>query len=177
MKSKRTNLSFDARQMLQQITGTDLTEIFGINDHTAIEILSETGLNMEKWPTAKHFTSWLNLAPNNKISGGKLLSSKIPKKKNRAGQVFKMAAFAVQRSKNWLAVFYHRIKSKAGAAKAITATARKIAVIFYTMMCDRIMFNPISMESYVQSFKERQLKRLEKQAKMLGMELKSLKVT
>ena len=177
VKSKRTNLSFDARQMLQQITGTDLTEIFGINDHTAIEILSETGLNMEKWPTAKHFTSWLNLAPNNKISGGKLLSSKIPKKKNRAGQVFKMAAFAVQRSKNWLAVFYHRIKSKAGAAKAITATARKIAVIFYTMLRDRIMFNPISMESYVQSFKERQLKRLEKQAKMLGMELKSLKVT
>jgi hypothetical protein len=88
-----------------------------------------------------------------------------------------MVTFAVQRSKNWLAVFYHRIKSKAGAAKAITATARKIAVIFYTMMCDRIMFNPISMESYVQSFKERQLKRLEKQAKMLGMELKSLKVT
>jgi transposase len=58
---------------------------------------------MNKWPTAKHFTSWLNLAPNNKISGGKLLSSKIPKKKNRAGQMFKMAAFAVQRSKNgWL---------------------------------------------------------------------------
>jgi hypothetical protein len=88
-----------------------------------------------------------------------------------------MAAFAVQRSKNWLAAFYHRIRSKAGAAKAITAIARKIAVIFYTMMRDRVMFNPISIENYIQSFKERQLKRLEKQAKMLGMELKSLKVT
>jgi hypothetical protein len=68
-----------------------------------------------------------------------------------------MAAFAVQRSKNWLAAFYHRIRSKAGAAKAITAIARKIAVIFYTMMRDRVMFNPISIENYIQSFKERQL--------------------
>lgn len=177
VKSNKNNLSFDAKEILQQITGTDLTEIFGINDSTAIEILSETGLDMNKWPTEKHFTSWLNLAPNNKISGGKLLSSKIPKKKNRAGQVFKMAAYAVQRSKNWLAAFYHRIKARSGPAKAITATARKIAVIFYRMIRDKIMFNPISMENYVESFREKQLKKLKKQAKMLGLELRPVKVT
>lgn len=177
VKSNKNNLSFDAKEILQQITGTDLTEIFGINDSTAIEILSETGLDMNKWPTEKHFTSWLNLAPNNKISGGKLLSSKIPKKKNRAGQVFKMAAYAVQRSKNWLAAFYHRIKARSGPAKAITATARKIAVIFYRMIRDKIMFNPISMENYVESFREKQLRKLKKQAKMLGLELRPVKVT
>lgn len=177
VKNNKNNLSFDAKQMLQDITGTDLTEIFGINDSTAIEILSETGVNMNKWPTAKHFTSWLNLAPNNRISGGKLLSSKIPKKKNRAGQVFKMAAFAVQRSKNWLALFYHRIKARSGPGKAITATARKIAVIFYHMVRDKIMFNPLSMEAYVQSFKDKQLKKLQKHARMLGLELRPVEVT
>jgi transposase len=171
VKSNKNNLSFNAKPMLEQITGTDLTEIFGINDSTAVEILSEIGFDMKKWPTAKHFTAWLNLAPNNKKSGGKLLSSRIPKKKNRAGQVFKMAAYAVQRSKNWLAIFYHRIKSRSGPGKAITATARKIAVIFYTMMKDQVMFKPVDPEAYTQTFKERQLIKLKRQAKTLGLQL------
>jgi transposase len=171
VKSNKNNLDFDAKGLLQHITGTDITEIFGINDTNAIEILSETGWDMNKWPTAKHFTAWLNLAPNNRISGGKILSSRIPKKKNRAGQVFKMAAYAIQRSKNWLALFYHRIKSKAGVKKAITATARKIAVIFYKMIKDKIMFNPITVDIYKESFKDRQIKRLHRQAKALGLKL------
>ncbi len=170
-KSNKNNLHFNAKEMLQQITGTDLTEIFGISDTTAMEILSEVGLDMSKWPTAKHFTSWLNLAPNNKKTGGKLISSKIARKKNIAGQAFKMAAFAVQRSKNWLSAFYHRIKNKAGAKKAITATARKIAVIFYKMMADKVMFNPVSLEAYGEENKKHQLKRLEKQAKQFGLQL------
>ena len=126
---------------------------------------------MNKWPTAKHFTAWLNLAPNNKISGGKILSKRIPKKKNRAGQIFKLAAYAVQRSKNWLAMFFHRIKAKAGVKKAITATARKIAVIFYTMLKEKIMFTPIAIESYQESFRELQIKRIQRQAKNLGLQL------
>ena len=152
-RSNRNNLHFDATEVLKEITGTDLTEIFGITSTNAIEIISETGTNMNKWPTVKHFTAWLNLAPNNKISGGKLLSSRTGRKKNKAGQVFKMAAFAVQRSKNWLALFYHRIKARSGVAKAITATARKIAVIFYKMLKDGVMFHPIKTEDYNQNFK------------------------
>jgi hypothetical protein len=126
---------------------------------------------MTKWPTEKHFTSWLNLAPNNKISGGKVLSSKIPKKKNRAGQVFRMAAFAVQRSKNWLGLFYQRMKSRLGVKKAVTATAIKIAVIFYKMVKEKIMFVPINLETYTGSFRQQQLKKLERQAKALGLKL------
>ncbi len=171
VKSNKNNLNFDAKNILQQITGTDLTEIFGINDSTAIEILCETGFDMNKWPTAKHFTAWLNLSPNNKISGGRVLSSKIPKKKNRAGQVFKLAAYAVQRSKNWLALFYHRIKSRSGARKAVTATARKIAVIFYKMIKDQTMFNPVSLDAYAENFKKYQLKKLERQARSFGLQL------
>jgi hypothetical protein len=170
-RSNKNNLSFEAQSLLERITGTDLTSIFGINESTAVEILSEVGLDMSKWPTAKHFTAWLNLAPNNKISGGKVLSSRIPKKKNRAGQIFKMAAFAVQRSKNWLSMFYHRIKSKAGAAKAITATARKIAVIFYQMLRDKVKFMPLGLEEYEKTYKVWQLKKLEKQARTLGLQL------
>ncbi|MBA4144766.1 MAG: IS110 family transposase, partial [Cytophaga sp.] len=176
-RSNKNNLSFEAKSLLQKITGTDLTSIFGINDSTAVEILSEVGLDMSKWPTVKHFTAWLNLAPNNKISGGKLLSSRIQKKKNKAGQIFKLAAFAVQRSKNWLSMFYHRIKARAGAAKAITATARKIAVIFYQMLKNKVMFMPVGLEEYEQTHKAWQLKKLEKQAKILGLELSPRIVT
>lgn len=172
-KSNKNNLSFDATEMLTQITGTDLTEIFGITDTNAMEVISEIGLDMNKWPTAKNFTAWLNLAPNNKVSGGKLLSSKTQKKKNKAGQIFKMAAFAVQRSKNWLAIFYHRIKTRSGTQKAVTATARKIAVIFYKMMKEKIAFNPLNADKYMQTFKEQQLKKLKKQAHKLGLILVS----
>jgi transposase len=168
-KSNKNNLNFDATQILQQIVGTDLTEIFGLTDTNAVELISEVGSDMNKWPSHKHFTAWLNLAPNNKVSGGKLLSSKTQKKKNRAGQIFKMAAYSVQRSKNWLAMFYHRIKAKCGPSKAITATARKIAVIFYKMIKEKTRFNPLSAEQYIETFKQQQLKKIKKQAHKLGL--------
>jgi len=164
----KNNLNFNVKELLMHITGTDLPEIFGITESNALEIISEIGLNIQKWPTEKHFTSWLNLAPNNKISGGRILSSRIPRKKNIAGQIFKLAAFAVQRSKNWLAMFYQRIKAKKGTAKAIVATARKIAVIFYKMMRDKVLFSPFPVEKYNEVFKENQIKRLKRQAQRLG---------
>ena len=170
-KSNKNNLNFNGKEMLYELTGTDLAEIFGITETNAIEIISEVGLDMSKWPTVKHFTSWLNLAPNNKISGGKVLSSRIPKKKNHAGQIFRMAAFAIQRSKNWLAMFYNRIKAKNGAPKAIVATARKIAAIFYKMIKERVKFNPIPIEKYMDGFKENQIKKLKRQAKNLGLQI------
>ncbi len=173
-QSNKNNLNFNADAILNQITGTDLTAVFGITTTNAVEIISEVGLDMSKWPTVKHFTSWLNLAPNNKISGGKTLSSRIPKKKNNTGRIFKMAAFAIQRSNNWLAIFYHRIKAKKGAAKAIVATARKIAVIFYTMVKDKIKFNPIPVEQYADGFKIQQVKRLKRQAQRLGYQMVSV---
>jgi transposase len=170
-KSNKNNLNFEAKSILQNITGTDLPEIFGITETNAIEIISEIGLNMDKWPTVKHFTSWLNLSPNNKISGGKILSSRIAKKKNPAGQIFKLAAFAIQRSKNWLAMFYHRIKAKKGTPKAIVATARKIAVIFYKLLKDKVKFNPIPIEKYIDGFKEMQIKKLKRNAQSLGFQV------
>jgi transposase len=170
-RKNKNNLNFDATTLIKKITGIDLTEIFGITDTNAVEIISEVGLNMNKWPSAKHFTSWLNLAPNNKVSGGKLLSSRVEKKKNKAGQIFKMAAFAVQRSKNWLAAFYHRIKSRSGAGKATMATARKIAVIFYHMIKDQRAFKPLTLDDYTANIREQQLKKMIKKAKGMGFNL------
>lgn len=172
-KSKRNknNLNFNGKEILEELVGSDLSEIFGITESNAIEIISEIGLDMNKWPTVKHFTSWLNLAPNNKISGGKVLSSRIPKKKNHAGQIFKMAAFSVQRSNNWLAMFYQRIKNKRGTPKAVVATARKIATIFYKLIKDKVKFDPMPIDNYLDVFKEQQIKKLKRKAQSLGYQM------
>jgi transposase len=170
-KYNKNNFSFDATEILEQIVGVDLTKIFGITDTNATEIISEIGLNMNKWPTEKNFTSWLNLAPKNRVSGGKILNSRTTKKKSKAGQIFKMAAYAVQRSKNWLAAFYHRIKARKSPSKAIMATARKIAIIFYKMIKNKVQFNPVTIDEYNQTFKQKQFSRLKKQAHQLGLVL------
>jgi transposase len=170
-KSNKNNLNFDAVEILQKITGTDLPAIFGITTTNSVEIISEIGLDMHKWPTVKNFTSWLNLAPNNRVSGGKILSGKRQKKKNHAGQIFKMAAYSIQRSKNWLAQFYHRIRARKGTPKAVVATARKIAEIFYKLLKEKIQFRAIPLETYSQSFKQLQLRRLKRQAQSLGYQL------
>lgn len=155
-------------QYLKMIFGVDVTEIWGIKENTAIEILSEVGVDMNKWPTEKHFVSWLGVAPNTKVSGGRTISSKIPKKQNRAGQLFRMIAYAIQRSDHWLAAFYRRIRAKGGTKKAIVATARKLATIFYKMVKNKEGFKPIDREAYDKQYKEQKIKWLEKQALKLG---------
>jgi hypothetical protein len=139
--SGKNKFNFDASRYLHPIAGVNLTDIFGISEITATEILSETGTEMSKWPTEKHFTSWLNLAPNTRISGGKKLKDKRIKKKNRAGQAFLMAASSLKASNNWLGEFYRRIKAKNGVSVAIKATARKLATIFYKMLKENVAFS------------------------------------
>jgi hypothetical protein len=126
---------------------------------------------MTKWPTKKHFTSWLNLVPNNRVSGGKLLKPRKVKKKNKAGQAFLMAAFALQRSNHWLGSFYRRIKAKQGPATATKATARKLALIFYDMIKFQREFNPINSEVYDKHFAEQKIKYISSQAVKLGFHL------
>jgi transposase len=106
---------FDTRSFLTSILGVDVMAIYGLSEISALEILAETGADMSKWPSEKHFVSWLNLCPNNKISGSKMISSMIMKKKpNAASQAFRMAANAIQRSDHWLADYFRRMKSKGG---------------------------------------------------------------
>ena len=169
--SSKSKLDFNATKYLEAIFGVDLTEIFGISEISVTEILAETGTDILKWPTEKNFTSWLNLAPNINKSGGKALKGKRSKRKNKAGQAFLMAASTLKASHNWLGEFYRRIKAKQGSAVAVKATARKLAVIFYRMIKDKVAFSPIPIEEYSMKFKERKLKYLHKQAAMLGFQL------
>lgn len=176
MQSKRyakgnNKFDFNATAYLKKILGINITEIFGISELSAMQIISETGIDMTKWATPKHFVSWLNLAPNNRISGGKMLKSKKDRKKSKAGQAFQMAAFTLVRSHNWLGATYRRIALRHGAPVAVKAVARKIAIIFYQMIKNQVEFNPLPIETYNQLFKERKIKYIKNQASMLGFQL------
>jgi desulfoferrodoxin (superoxide reductase-like protein) len=170
-RSHKNSFHFDGTKYLKQILGIDVTRIYGISEITATEIISEVGTDMSKWSTEKHFVSWLNLAPNNRITGGKMLKPKKTNKRNKAGQAFMMAAATLKNSDHWLGAFYRRIRARRGTGIAIKATARKISLIFYKMLKDKIEFDPLSIETYNQYFKERRIKSIEKQAHSLGLKL------
>lgn len=156
---------------LYRITGVDLTTILGIDALSAQTIISEIGVNPHCWPTEKHFASWLGLSPANKITGEKVFSTRTRKVNNRASTAFRMAANAVSRSQNSLGAFCRRMKSRLGAPKAITATARKIACIFYRLLKYGQAYVEIGLENYEQKYKERLEKNLQKKARALGFEL------
>ena len=106
----------------------------GINSHTAFKILSEVGLDMGHWKSEKHFASWLGLCPGNKVSGGKRLPGPSGPTANRAAIAFRIAAATLYHSKSALGAFHRRMKTKLGPAKAVTATAHKLAKLFYIML-------------------------------------------
>ena len=116
------------------MTGVDLTRIDGVDAYTALKVISEIGADMTKWPSAKHFASWLGLSPNNRITGGKVISSKAKPSANRAAAALRLAANALHRSDSALGAFLRRKKAHLGAPKAITATAHKLARLIYTML-------------------------------------------
>lgn len=173
-KKKKTKNQpiFDTPAYLKKIHQVDVLQIFGISETCALEILAETGTDLSKWENESKFVSWLNLCPNNKISGGKLISSHLLKKKpNLASQAFRTAANSLQRSDNWLGDYFRRKKAKGGNKYAIVATARKIALIYYKMVRYKESFNPVDLEQYrnkQQSIKiaylERKLAELKAQA-------------
>lgn len=171
-RATKNKPGFNTCNYLKAIHGVDVMAIYGISDIAALELLAETGTDMSKWPTAKHFVSWLNLCPNNKISGGKLISSTLMKKKpNAASQAFRNAANALQRSDNWLADYYRRMKAKGGNKYAMMATANKIATIYYKMLSCQQEFKPVQLDTYQQKYRqlkifylERKLNELKNQA-------------
>lgn len=167
-KKSKNGFHFDVASHLKSLLEIDILKVWGISEINAMEIISEIGIDMSKWPSAKHFSSWLGLAPNTKISGGKVLSSRLPKKKNRAGQSFRMAAYALQRSDHYLGDFYRRKRSKLGPKGAITATARKLATYVYKTLSEKIEFSAELLNELNQVNEQRKLKGLAKKANKLG---------
>ncbi len=143
---------------LQTLYGVDVTKIYGIKEGSALTILSETGKDLKKkFPTEKQFLSWLNLVPDTKVSGGKVLSNGMKKKKNKAGQAFREASGTLSRSKNPLGEKLRSKKAKKGAGPAIVSIANKLASIYYNMVTKKLEFEP---EKLVQHKKQILLNRI-----------------
>jgi hypothetical protein len=166
--------TFDVREALHAILGVDLTQIHGLGPFLALKLVGECGTNLAAWPTAKHFTSWLALAPHNKISGGKVLSSKTRRTGNRAASLLRLAAGTVGRTDTALGAFYRRLSARIGKAKAITATARKIAVLFYTTLRYGIAYADPGATDYENRYRQRVLHNLQRRAKSMGFMLRPL---
>ncbi|HJO95426.1 MAG TPA: IS110 family transposase [Victivallales bacterium] len=160
---------------LQSVIGTEITDINGIDMLGALTLISETGFNMNKWATEKHFCSWLSLSPNRKITGGKLLSSRTKRVNNRAKQIFKTAAVTLRNSNCYLGAFYRRMRKKAGPGVAVTATARKIAIIYYHTLKHGRSFVELGADYYEKTYRDRIKINLEKRAGQLGLKLVELK--
>ncbi|MDR0724919.1 MAG: IS110 family transposase [Prevotellaceae bacterium] len=159
---KKNAVSDNVSVYLEELNGVDITEVSGLSAMSILTIYSEIGTDMSCWKNAKHFTSWAGLAPNTKISSGKIISCHVPKKKQYVGQVFRMAAMSLRNNKGPLGDFYRRICAKHGAAVAIVASARKLAVIYYNMMTSKLKYNPQDLINFQNKYKEIKIKKLEK---------------
>ncbi len=172
-KSRRSHNepTFALRDHLFRLTGVDLTRIDGIDALTAMTVVSETGVDMRAWPSAKHFVSWLRLSPNHRISGGKVLARRTRPGANRAATALRIAAQALHHSHSALGAFYRRKQARLGAPKAITATARKLARIIYSMLCYGTAYVDRGAAYYEEQYRQRSLRSLIERAKELGYKL------
>jgi len=134
-------------------------------------IIADIGTDMSKWPTSKHFCSWLRLSPENKKTGGKVFYSSTKKTKNRANKALRMAAFALAKANCALGAFYRRVRAKHGGPAAITATAHKLARIIYKMLRDKVEFIDLGADYYEEKFKSCIIHNLKNKAKSLGYQL------
>jgi len=166
--------SFDVRAALFGVLGVDLTEIHGMGPSLSLKLVGECGTDLRAWPSAKHFTSWLCLAPGNKISGGKVLSSRTRRSSSRAAALLRLAAVTIGRSDTALGAFYRRLAARAGKAKAVTATARKIAVLFYNTLRHGMTYKDPGASHYEERYRNRVLGNLKRRAKSFGYDLQEL---
>jgi transposase len=162
---------YNARTSLARLTGVDLVAVTGISASIAQTILAEVGTDMSKFPTVKHFCSWLGLAPHNDISGGRVLRSRTLKVVNRATQAFRQAAQSVARSDSAFGAYFRSMRARLGPQQAIVATAHKIARVVYHLLKHHEAFKEESAAAYTRQRHERELKHLTRRASKLGYTL------
>jgi len=163
--------SFNPQALITSVAGHDLLSLPGLGPATVITLISECGLDMTRWPSAKHFVSWLGLSPQNKISGGRVLSSRTRQGTTRAGSAFWMAAVPISRTSTALGAFQRRLSARVGKSKALIATARKIAILYYKTIRYGMEFQEPGALAYQQASQERQMRGLERRARALGYQL------
>ncbi len=159
------------RQHLRRLSGVDITAVEGLSLDLAQKIIVEIGTDMSKFPTDKHFSSWLRLAPNNQITGGKVIRSSTGKSHNRARQAFLQAAASLTRSQSALGAYYRRLRARIGPAQAQVATAHKLARIVYHLLKYKQEYQTLSAQEYEQAYREREIRYLQRKAISLGFTL------
>jgi transposase len=169
--SGRNEPNFDVRAALYTFLGADLSQIHGFGPYTVLRLVAECGDDMTKWPTVKHFTSWLCLAPGNKISGGRVLSSRTRQSASRAAALLRIAAVNIGKTHTALGAFYRRLGARAGKAKAVTATARKLAVLFYNALRFGMAYADPGEDHYEQHYQQRVIHQLHRRARKMGFVL------
>ena len=162
---------FPLAESLLGLTGVDLTRVPGLGSYAVLQLVGETGCDMSPWKSDKHFTSWLALAPNNKESAGRIFRRATPMSSSRAAKLFRLAACAVRNTQTALGAFYRRIRSRRGAPKAITATARKIATIYFRMLATGEEFIELGQDAYERQYQQRLLSNLRRKATRLRFSL------
>jgi transposase len=170
---KPHEFSFNLKEEIIRITGSDLTLLPAFGVSTALTMIAETGLDMSRWASDKHFTSWLGISANNKISGGKILQNRTKRKKKKAAIVLRMAVSGLYRETNDTAIgaFFRRKRAQIGAPKAITAAACKLARMYYMTLSTGKPFIEQGAAAYHELQKEKYLRRVRKQVKQWGYEL------
>jgi transposase len=159
------------REQAFRISGVDLTQIHGIHESAALSLIAEIGVDMNAWKTEKHFSSWLALCPNNKISGGKILRRSTRKSANRAREILQLCAQSLLNSHSALGAYCRRMCWRLGKPKGIVATAHKLAVLVYRLLKFGNQYTDIGQERYEQQYRQRLLKRLARKAHDLGLQL------
>jgi len=170
-KKSKNAYGVDIQAAIIRLTGVDIAAVCGIGPSLAQTILSEIGTDMSKWPTDKHFASWLGLAPHNDISGGKVLRSRTLPTHNRAGQAFRQAATSVAHASSALGAYYRRKRAQGGPLFAQVATAHKMARIVYFLFKYHVQYQDIGAAAFEHKQHEREVAALRKKAAKLGFTL------
>lgn len=166
-----TGLKRNLTEELTRICGVDLTRVIGLNVLAVLILISEIGVDMRRWRSAKAFCSWLGLCPGTKISGGKILSSRTVHVVNRVSILLRTVAPAVGRSDTWLGIFHRRMRARLGPAAANTATARKLACMIYHLLKYKEQYIDVDCLLYQEKIRKHRIARLSRHAEELGFEL------
>ena len=149
----------------------DLTRIDGIDVATALVVASEVGSDMGKFPSDKHFASWLGLCPGTRITGGKVMSGKTKRCANRAAQALRLAAAALRSCQSALGAYYRRLCARMDRAKAVTAAAHKLARLIYAMLTKGEEYTERGQDYFEERYRQRVLHNVAQRAKAVGMQL------
>lgn len=170
----RARAEFDARQRLADWAGVDLTRIDGLGVDSVLKILSEIGIDLSRFASAKHFCSWLGLCPATKISGGKVLVARTKRSANRARQAFHMAAMTLSHSRSALGAFYRRLCQRMDKPRANTAVAHKLARMVYLMLTRGAAYVDEGQQRYEERQRQRSITALKRHAAALGFQVHAL---